>query len=143
MILCPNCNTPKTIKNGFTNGGSQRYLCKNCGYRFTNNTTLRKNDFYFTTMAVHLWLEGLTYNLISEIMGFTPETINKMLAPYREILLPVRKDLVSISDLRLTRKNNLFIGFNKEKLNLPTNASGIIIVGHETEIWGVRRKTTL
>ena len=63
MISCKNCNSNRTVKNGFTNGGNQRYLCKNCGYRFTDNTTFRKNDFYFTTKAVQLWLEGLNNHL--------------------------------------------------------------------------------
>lgn len=136
---CPSCNNKHTVKNGHTRTGSQRHLCKNCGYRFTNNTNLRKMDYYFTTQAVHLWLEGLSYKLISEIIGIAPEIISKYIKPFKEILAPIRKDLISIENLKVTRKNNLFIGFHKKKINLPIYGSGIILIGHEVEIWGVSR----
>ena len=140
MINCPNCKSTRTVRNGHTSTHSQRYLCNNCGYRFTSNTAFRKNDFYFKNKAVQLWLEGLNYKLISEILGFTPETVSKFIAPYKELLTPIRNDLVSLDELKIIRKNNFFIGFHKKKINLPVNGSGIIIVGHETEIWGVSKK---
>jgi hypothetical protein len=140
MVSCKNCNSTSPIKNVHTIGGNQRYLCKNCGYRFTSNTTFRKNDFYFTNKAVQLWLEGLNYKLISEILGFTPETISKFIAPYKELLAPIRNDLVGLDELKIIKRNNLFIGFHKKKINLSVNGSGIIIVGNATEIWGVKRK---
>jgi hypothetical protein len=140
MITCPNCNSTHHVRNGKTSTGSQRYLCKNCGYRFTNNTIFLKITDYFKTNALHLWLEGLPYKYISEIMGFTPETISKFIAPYKEALLPVRKDLASIKDLKLVKNNDLFIGIGSKKVNLPINGSGIILIGNEVEIWGVCRK---
>ena len=143
MISCKNCNSNQTVKNGHTKNGNQRYLCNNCDYRFTSDTTFRKNDFYFKNKAVQLWLEGLSYKLISEILGFTPETISKFIAPFKELLAPIRNDLVGLDELKLIRRNNLFIGFHKKKINLSVNISGIIIVGNDTEIWGISRKTYL
>jgi hypothetical protein len=115
-------------------------MCKNCGYRFTDNTDTRKNDYYFKNKAVQLWLEGLNYKLISEILGFTPDTISKYIAPYKKLLAPIRNNLVGLEDLKLIRRNELFVGFHKKKINLPINGSGVIIVGNETEIWGVSKK---
>lgn len=140
MINCPNCNSCHTVKNGHTRTKSQRHLCRNCGYRFTDNTNVRMNNYYFINKAVQLWLEGLNYKLVSEVLGFTPETISKYIEPYKELLTPIRKNLVGLKDLKITRRNDLFIGLHKKKINLPVNCCGIIIVGHETEIWGVRRK---
>ena len=140
MINCPNCMSISNVKNGHTYTYSQRYLCKNCGYRFTCNTDVRMNDFYFINKAVQLYLEGLNYKIISEILGFTPETISKFIAPYKELLSPIRNDLGGLDELKILKKKNLFIGFHKKKVNLPVNSSGVLIVGHETEIWGVSRK---
>ena len=140
MVTCPNCSSSHNVRNGKTSTRSQRYLCKNCGYRFTNNTIIRKNSDDFKTNAIHLWLEGLPYKYISDIMDLTPETISKYIEPYKKVLLPLRKDLTRIKDLRIVKKNNLFIGLREKKVNIPINGSGLIIVGNEVEIWGVSRK---
>ncbi len=140
MINCPNCTSSRIVRNGHTSTRSQRYLCNNCGYRFTNNTDTRKNNFYFINKAIQLWLEGLNYKLISEVLGFTPETISKYIKPYKELLAPIRNNLTGIDGLKIVKNNNLLIGLHMKKINLPLNTSGIFLVGYETEIWCVRRK---
>ncbi len=40
-VFCPECNSDRLYKDGFryTNDGQiQRFLCRNCGYRFSNNS---------------------------------------------------------------------------------------------------------
>lgn len=32
---CPNCGSPKTIKGGKTAFGKQKYICNNCGRKYT------------------------------------------------------------------------------------------------------------
>ena len=140
MYTCPNCNSNNTVRNGLSKTASQRHLCKECGYRFTKNTNVRKENFYFITKAVQLWLEGLTYQIISEIIGFSPEKVSKMIAPYKDLLLPIRKDLVFMEGLRIERKNDFLMGFHKEKVRLPIHTGGILFVGYESEILCVSKK---
>jgi integrase len=40
MLCCPQCRSEKTWKDGFRqsiNGSIQRYICRDCGYRFSEN----------------------------------------------------------------------------------------------------------
>jgi len=36
---CPKCKSDNTVKKGKTENGTQRYKCKDCGYRYNDNTT--------------------------------------------------------------------------------------------------------
>ena len=48
MPFCPNCNSQKTWKDGLrqtAEGKVQRFLCRDCGYRFSENSSFRSKVF--------------------------------------------------------------------------------------------------
>jgi len=50
-IKCPECNSTKTWKDGirYTKDGQiQRFICQNCGYRFSNPSQIDKNSEAYT-----------------------------------------------------------------------------------------------
>lgn len=142
MISCKNCSSNKTVRNGHTKGGNQRYQCKNCGYRFTSDTDFKRNDSYFIVKAIELWLEGLNYSMISSILLFTPETISKWLKPYEQLLSPIRQNILKMEELKIVRNNNMLLGLSQKGTTLPTHVSGVLIVGVDSEVWGVSKRAT-
>ncbi|MDD5569653.1 MAG: helix-turn-helix domain-containing protein [Bacteroidales bacterium] len=135
-MKCPNCNSENIIKHGIRND-RQLYKCKNkaCNYRFSDKTKIKKNSSYFVTKALQLWLEGLTYKAIAQLLGFDEETISRWLQPYEK----------NIESLRLDRK-----GVQKEVSQINDTiivrakspySSGYIFTGtNQTEMWGISRK---
>ncbi len=137
LILCPNCddsNKNKVIRFGVRDG-KQRYKCKSCGYRFQENSTLRKIDTYFRAKAVQLYLEGLSHRGISGLLAVHETTVSRWLEPYEEILSPLiqekdtkKLELISQSPVIVTQ--SLTQG----------KTSGILFIGEDsTELWGVSR----
>jgi transposase len=64
---CAVCGSISYRKDGFVNGGDQRYLCKDCGYRFTREK--RKGvDESVKRQAVQLYLSGLGFRRIAAFL---------------------------------------------------------------------------
>ena len=89
---CPNCSSNYFTKFGTRESKLQRYRGKDCGYRFTGHTIVRKRDTYYKTKALQLWLERLTYVGIGMLIGFSGDTISKWLRPYVKKLKPLGLD---------------------------------------------------
>ena len=72
-LSCKNCGVSNYVKNGFAHG-NQRYLCKTCGYRFTDTpghgypVDMRYN-------AAILYLCGLSISCSAFLLGVAPSTV--------------------------------------------------------------------
>lgn len=130
---CPNCNSKTFVRNG-KRVNKQRYLCKQCNYRFTGETILRKKDRYFQTKALQLWLEGLTFIAIGHLLGFSDDTVSKWLKPYIKKLEPLQLDRKKLTGkVKQYKKIILVDGVN-------AHSSGIIVNGFESHVFGISRK---
>ena len=134
QILCPNCDSIKIIRFG-KRGGKQRYRCKTCKYRFTENTRLRRIDHYYHTKALQLYLEGLNYSGISYVLSVNETTVSRWLQPFAEILKPLQLKM-DLTKLELIQKDKTIV---TKSLN-GGYTSGILFKGFDFEIWGISRK---
>ncbi|MBF2035058.1 MAG: IS1 family transposase [Leptolyngbyaceae cyanobacterium T60_A2020_046] len=44
MPTCPECQAPRTVKDGHIHTGKQRYLCRHCGDQFVEHPTDKRID---------------------------------------------------------------------------------------------------
>lgn len=124
---CPRCHHNKFTKAGNAHG-RQRYRCKNCGFHFTNHPP-RVNS-KLKRLAIHLYLEGLSYKRISIITEASDVAVASWIKPLKPHLDGYRRNMKKMKSLHkiehfmITR--NLFgefgwliIGFDKnEGINL-------------------------
>jgi transposase-like protein len=62
MVTYPKCAHQHIIKAGKV-GGTQRWLCRGCGYQFTS-TTLRGKPPWQKSLAVFLYYHGVSMNAL-------------------------------------------------------------------------------
>jgi len=62
---CPKCKSKTSVKDGIVKG-RQRYLCKECKYRYTVEYRGKPNSL--KKLALQLYLEGLGFRSISRIL---------------------------------------------------------------------------
>ena len=74
---CLRCGCEGRVKNGQI-WGKQRYKCKACGYQFTR-TTARGHSNSTKTLALILYLSGLSMNMTGKIIGVTAQSIMRWL----------------------------------------------------------------
>jgi len=70
-VKCDKCGSKNTVKNGMRRNQSgmvNRYLCKECGYRFTDNNGFKKrrNEPEKIALALDLYFRGLSVRKIAE-----------------------------------------------------------------------------
>ena len=71
---CPRCNSSKHCKDGVVQG-RQRYLCKDCRYRYTVQHRSGVGDADTKRRALQLYLEGLGFRSIGRILKFSNVSI--------------------------------------------------------------------
>lgn len=77
MIAFAPCEHTARVKAGKTNCGTQRFKCKNCGSRFTEEKPLgsMKIDLDRAAMALSLMLEGMSIRATERLTGLARDTI--------------------------------------------------------------------
>lgn len=98
------------IKSGFVKE-QQRYHCKTCSFHFTINNRGVASDI--KRLALHLYLEGLSYRAISRVTGVSDVAIAKWIRPLKKSLHPIRKQQIRVTELH--RLEHFFI--TKELFN--------------------------
>jgi insertion element IS1 protein InsB len=76
-LSCKNCNGTKYVKNGFVHG-NQRYLCKDCGYRFTD-TPGHGYPIDMRYNAAILYICGISITCTAVLLGVAPSTVQSWL----------------------------------------------------------------
>ena len=76
-LSCKKCGCANYVKNGFVNE-NQRYLCKNCGYRFTD-TPGHGYPISIRFNAAILYLCGTSITCAPYLLGVAPSTVQAWL----------------------------------------------------------------
>ena len=75
MATCPKCAHQHIVKSGKV-GGTQRWLCRGCGYQFTR-TTPRGRPLWQKSLAVFLYCHGVSMNALGKMFGVHASSILK------------------------------------------------------------------
>ncbi|GAB4342939.1 MAG: hypothetical protein OHK0038_22900 [Flammeovirgaceae bacterium] len=78
---CPKCSGQDYVKNGKVKG-IQRYLCKNCGYRFTVPKLGKRIEKKVVVQALQLYLKGLGFRAIERVLGVSHVSVIKWVKQY-------------------------------------------------------------
>lgn len=88
---CPKCGKQASCKDGRVNG-RQRYLCKDCNYRYTVSERSGTGSAEVKRMALLLYLEGLGFRSIARVLGFSNVTILNWIRVFGEQLDVIKND---------------------------------------------------
>ena len=87
---CPKCKSSHHVKDGIVKG-KQRYLCKNCKYRYT--VSFKGKPIELKKFALVLYLEGLGFRSIERIINVSNVTVMRWIKSFgKEVELIRRKD---------------------------------------------------
>lgn len=70
-LVCPKCGSKSVVKDGLSDGGHQRFLCKNCGRKFTY---LSKSIF----ASAKLDLDKISKYIVLMTFNLSPEAIEEV-----------------------------------------------------------------
>ncbi|GAB6072468.1 hypothetical protein JCM14244_08450 [Venenivibrio stagnispumantis] len=74
-MRCVYCNSEKIVKNGKSNQGKQRYLCKECGRIFVENPERKHYPDNLKKTAIRLYTDGVPIAVISRSLEVPYETV--------------------------------------------------------------------
>ena len=74
-MRCVYCGSEKTVKNGKSNQGKQRRLCKECGKIFVENPERRHYPDNLKKIAIRLYTDGVEIAVIARSLEVPYETV--------------------------------------------------------------------
>jgi transposase len=80
MATCPQCAHQHIVKSGKV-AGTQRWLCRGCGYQFTR-TTPRGRPLWQKSLAVFLYCHGVSMNALGRMFGVRASSVLKWIRRY-------------------------------------------------------------
>lgn len=76
MNDCPFCQASgRVVKNGATPRGSQRYLCRACGQRWTPQPKVSGYPPELRRAAVQMYVDGMNLRRIARTLGVVHQTV--------------------------------------------------------------------
>ena len=75
-MKCYNCNSSKTVKNGKSAKGKQRYKCKKCNKIIVENRSYKLITKEENLLIEKLYSEGVGINSIGRIIGKSHQGIS-------------------------------------------------------------------
>jgi len=125
-MKCPKCSSNNKTKAGFIKE-KQRYKCRECGCYFTVEYKSTAKSQYFKRQALHLYLEGLNYREIGNVLGVSNVSIMKWMKSYGEGILKIHNETekAGIKDVIDTKK------YIDERSNNKSAGLLIIDIGKE------------
>jgi len=97
-LECVRCHSEKIVKAGYVSE-KQRHKCKCCGYFFTKNS--KSKPYSIKRLAIELYLEGMSYRLISKILKVSDVAILKWIKGIGSDLEKYRKRDRKIEQIRI------------------------------------------
>ena len=88
---CPKCNGSQYVKDGIVKE-RQRYLCRNCSYRYTVTQRSGTSDKATKRRALELYLEGLGFRSIGRLLKFSNVSILKWIRSFGQQLDDIKND---------------------------------------------------
>ena len=133
-MQCPKCNSERKVKDGIVKQ-KQRYLCRDCNYRFTVESRGKPNSL--KKMAIELYLEGMGFRSIERILKVSNVSVMKWVKSLGEKVEEYRKpegdvDIIEMDELYtyIQSKKNL-VGFGWLLIELNENSSAACLVQEE------------
>ncbi|WP_121922660.1 IS1/IS1595 family N-terminal zinc-binding domain-containing protein [Hydrogenothermus marinus] len=96
-MRCVYCNSEKIVKNGKSNQGKQRYLCKSCKRIFVENLERRHYPKKLKDMAIKLYIDRVSIAAISRSLEVPYETVRSWIRAAGELAikkLEARKNIL-------------------------------------------------
>ena len=87
-MKCPKCNSENQVKDGIVKK-RQRYLCKDCNYRFTVEN--RGKPIEIKRAALFLYLEGLGFRSIERFLKVSNVSVMKWIKSFGKEIESIRK----------------------------------------------------
>jgi transposase-like protein len=81
-MKCLKCSCEGAVRNGVI-WGKQRYKCKQCYYQFTRSTRRGQSE-QSKTLALILYLSGLSMNMTGKIVGVTAQSVMRWIKEFGE-----------------------------------------------------------
>ena len=115
MSTCPHCHsTEHQVKAGRNRSGSQRYLCKACGRRYTPKPKSQGYPEAMRRQAIQLYVDGLNFRRIARILGVCHRTVINWVNAYVE-QLPESPPVPSDVPLEVNELDELFTFVGKKR----------------------------
>lgn len=90
-MKCVYCSSEKIVKNGKSNQGKQRYLCKDCGKIFVDNPQRRHYSDELKKIAIRLYTDGVEIAVIARSLEVPYETVRSWLRAAGEKAIYMKK----------------------------------------------------
>ena len=75
-MRCPKCKTENNQnKDGYTNAGSQRYRCKECGARYTPEKKQQGYDKRIRELALQMHAGGMNFQQIGQHLKVSNKSV--------------------------------------------------------------------
>ena len=74
-MRCVYCKSENVVKNGKSNQGKQRYLCKECGRIFVENPERKHYPEDLKKIAIRLYTDGVEIAVIARSLEVPYETV--------------------------------------------------------------------
>jgi transposase-like protein len=100
--MCPSCaRTVRQVKNGRHPSGSQRYLCRVCGHRYTPAPTPQGYPQPLREQAVRLYADGMNLRRIARHLGVVHQTVANWVTAHANALpdRPLQPEAVETAEL--------------------------------------------
>lgn len=76
MKTCPHCqSTERQVKVGRNPSGSQRYLCRGCGRKYTPEPSPRGYDETTRRKAIEMYVDGMNFRRIGRMLGVAHRSV--------------------------------------------------------------------
>jgi transposase-like protein len=86
-MRCPKCEDElHQNKDGFTNAGSQRYLCRKCGARYTPEKKQHGYSMEMRILAIRMYTDGLNFRQIGRHLKVSHTTVMEWVKEHAEKL---------------------------------------------------------
>ena len=96
---CPKCKSISYNKDGIVNH-RQRYLCKQCGYRYTVEKKSDVKSAEIKRLALEMYLEGLGFRTIGRILKISYGTVYQWVKEWgSKVELPKSENPVAVMEL--------------------------------------------
>lgn len=119
-MKCPKCQSQNYVKDGIVKG-KQRFLCKECKYRYT--VEYKGKPIEIKRMALHLYLEGLGFRSISRIINVSNVSVLKWIKAFGQEIERIQKEEKQIEVVEMDELHTYI------KSKKTTVGSGWLLIG--------------
>lgn len=130
---CLKCHSPHRVKNGKAKG-QQRYKCKECAYQYTRITP-RGFSTKDKTLALILYLSGVSMNMTAQIIGTTAQSVMRWIKEFYEHYKDLPQPQQEIQEIELDEmhhflaKKKIKFGSGKCYVIAPKNSwAGTVVI---------------